>query len=81
MQQATDETPGMDGTMLLELVKTKMPFGKYKGILICDLPEAYLIWFSRKGFPKGKLGLLLQLMYEIALNGLRPLLVPLRGRS
>ena len=73
-----NETPQAQGEILLQLVQTKMPFGKYKGILICDLPEAYLDWFSRKGFPKGKLGLQLQTMHEIALNGLRHLLLPLR---
>jgi len=75
------ETPQAQGEILLQLVQTKMPFGKYKGILICDLPEAYLDWFSRKGFPKGKLGLQLQTMHEIALNGLRHLLLPLRRSS
>jgi uncharacterized protein (DUF3820 family) len=74
-------SPHGDARILMALVQTKMPFGKYKGILICDLPEAYLDWFSRKGFPKGKLGLLLQTMHEIALNGLGHLLLPLRGRS
>ena len=69
----------MDPEILLALVKTKMPFGKYEGILICDLPDAYLEWFARKGFPKGKLGVQLQTMYEIALNGLRYLLDPLRS--
>ena len=68
----------MDPEILLALVKTKMPFGKYEGILLCDLPDAYLEWFARKGFPKGKLGMQLQTMYEIALNGLRYLLDPLR---
>lgn len=70
----------MDPQILLDLVKTKMPFGKYKGTLLCDLPDAYLEWFARKGFPKGKLGMQLQTMYEIALNGLRSLLDPLRIR-
>lgn len=69
----------MDPQILLALVKTKMPFGKYEGILLCDLPDAYLEWFARKGFPKGKLGVQLQTMYEIALNGLRYLLDPLRS--
>jgi uncharacterized protein (DUF3820 family) len=72
MQQA-----GRD--MLRSLVTTKMPFGKYKGIFICDLPDAYLEWFARKGFPNGKLGMQLQTMHEISLNGLRQLLGPLRG--
>jgi len=75
------EQPQPDGNILLELVKTKMPFGKYKGILICDLPDAYLEWFSLNGFPKGKLGMQLQTMHEITLNGLRQLLQPLRSSS
>ena len=57
-----------------ELGKTVMPFGKYKGKLIKDLPEHYLVWFGRKGFPPGKLGTLLSTMYEIKLNGLEYLL-------
>ena len=65
--------------LLLELVKTKMPFGKYSGRLICDLPVSYLEWFSRKGFPKGKLGELLETMYIIKLNGLEELLKPIRN--
>ena len=69
-----------DSSMLLELVRMKMPFGKYKDTLLCDLPEPYLVWFNQQGFPKGKLGLLLQTMYEIRLNGLEDLLRPLRGR-
>lgn len=64
--------------MLLQLVKMKMPYGKYKDRLLCDLPVSYLEWFERKGFPKGKLGMLLQSMYEIKINGLEYLLKPLR---
>ncbi|HWK57070.1 MAG TPA: DUF3820 family protein [Parapedobacter sp.] len=63
-----------------QLVTTKMPFGKYKDTLICDLPEAYLIWFHQKGFPRGTIGMLLATMYEIKLNGLEYLLVPLRNK-
>ena len=66
--------------MLQSLMITKMPFGKYKGTLICDLPEAYLVWFHQKGLPKGKLGMLLGTMYEIKLNGLEYLLRPLRNK-
>ena len=51
-----------------------MPFGKYKGRFICDLPEAYLVWFYAKGMPEGKLGMLLNTMYEIKLNGLEDLI-------
>ncbi len=69
-----------DGAILMAIVATKMPFGKYKGTLICDLPDAYLEWFAQKGFPSGKLGMMLQTMHEIGLNGLRDLLRPLRPR-
>lgn len=64
--------------ILIDLVKTKMPFGKFKNRLIADLPEFYLVWFKQKGFPNGKLGKMLELMYEIKLNGLEYLLNPLR---
>lgn len=67
-----------DSKLLLQLVEMKMPFGKYQGYLLCDLPVAYLEWFNRKGFPKGKLGMLLITLYEIKLNGLESLLVPLK---
>lgn len=63
---------------LEKLVTTKMPFGKYKNRLICDLPEYYLVWFKQKGFPKGKLGEMLASMYEIKINGLEYLLDPLK---
>lgn len=55
---------------LLELARTRMPFGKYKDRLLVDLPEPYLVWFKQKGFPKGKLGKMLELMLEIKFNGL-----------
>ena len=60
------------------LAKTEMPFGKYKGTLIADLPGPYLNWFAREGFPPGPLGRLLALMHEIDHNGLKQLLEPLR---
>lgn len=66
---------------LQALVTTKMPFGKYKDTLICHLPEPYLVWFHQQGFPKGKLGMLLATMYEIKLNGLEYLLVPLQNKT
>ena len=66
---------------LLELLLTReMPFGKYKGRVIADLPGHYLAWFARQGFPPGQLGQLLALMHEIDHNGLSDLLRPLRGR-
>jgi uncharacterized protein (DUF3820 family) len=67
-----------DKEYLLKLVRTHMPFGKYKGRLLIDLPEAYLVWFAQKGFPEGQLGDMLKCVYEIKLNGLEHLLKPLR---
>lgn len=64
--------------VLLELVKFKMPFGRYKGTVLANLPVSYLEWFQRKGFPDGKLGMMLATMYEIKSNGLEYLLDPLR---
>ena len=58
----------------------KMPFGKYKDCFLCDLPVSYLEWFQRKGFPKGKLGILLSTIYEIKIHGLMYLLEPLKGK-
>ncbi len=71
-------TPGPDTQLLLQLVTMKMPFGKYKGRLLFELPVSYLEWFNRKGFPQGKLGILLQVLYEIKLNGLEYLLHEIR---
>ena len=62
------------------LVTRTMPYGKYQGRLIADLPGNYLTWFAREGFPKGEIGRLLALMHEIDQAGLRRLLDPLRGR-
>ncbi len=61
------------------LLEVRMPYGKYEGRLIADLPGYYLAWFARQGFPKGDLGRLLALMHEIDHNGLSALLVPLRN--
>ncbi len=61
-------------TLFLELAQTKMPFGKFKGRLLVELPEPYLVWYKNQGFPSGKLGQQLQLMYEIKLNGLEYLI-------
>jgi uncharacterized protein (DUF3820 family) len=63
---------------LPKLVSMRMPYGKYQGRLIGDLPGAYLAWFARKGFPTGELGRLLALSLELDHNGLRALLDPLR---
>tara|TARA_Y100001933_G_scaffold261042_2_gene314677 strand:- start:63226 stop:63507 length:282 start_codon:yes stop_codon:yes gene_type:complete len=63
-----------DKQKLLELAHYRMPFGKYKGRYLVDLPEAYLVWFKQKGFPAGKLGQHLQTMLDIKSNGLEPLI-------
>lgn len=65
---------------LERLLAVEMPFGKYKGRVIADLPGNYLNWFAREGFPKSEVGRLLQLMHEIDHNGLSDLLTPLRRR-
>ncbi len=65
---------------LERLLATEMPYGKYKGTPIADLPGNYLNWFAREGFPPGELGRLLALMHEIDHNGLKDLLRPLRGK-
>ncbi len=77
MKQNMDTTP-FDPQMLVELVRMRMPFGKYKNRVLCDLPVSYLEWFHRKGFPPGNIGMLLSALYEIKLNGLEYLLKPIR---
>lgn len=72
---------GPDPNLLLQLTTMSMPFGKYKGTILYKLPVSYLEWFQRKGFPEGKLGILLQTMYEIKLNGLEFLLMPLLNKK
>ena len=68
----------MNPQILKDLVSIAMPYGKYKGRLICELPEYYLVWYENKGFPAGNIGILLATMYEIRLNGLEYLLKPIR---
>jgi uncharacterized protein len=63
------------------LISLKMPYGKYKGRVIADLPGHYLNWFARTGFPKGEIGRLLELMQEIDHNGLKDILLPIRQRT
>jgi len=67
-----------DSSVLLKLARTKMPFGKYAGYLLVDLPERYVIWLSRKGYPDGELGELLRMVHEIKINGLEYLFKPLK---
>lgn len=71
---------GPNPQLLKELVTMQMPFGKYKGRVLCDLPVHYLEWFASQGFPNGKLGMLLATIYEIKINGLEGLLKPLRNQ-
>ena len=61
-----------DPELLMTLIRMRMPFGKYEGRLLCDLPVSYLEWFERKGYPKGKLGMLLQTLHVIKTNGRQP---------
>ena len=68
----------LDPEALQALIDARMPFGKYQGVALLDLPEPYLVWFSRQGFPPGKLGRQLALTLEIKTNGLEKLLRPLR---
>ena len=63
-----------DPRHLVKLAHARMPFGKYKGRRLLDLPEPYLVWFAQKGFPKGEIGRLLQEMHDIKVNGLEVLL-------
>lgn len=70
--------PSPDPEQLTKLATTKMPFGKYTGRLLIDLPEPYVIWFAQKGFPQGRLGEMLQSLYEIKVNGLEYLFEPFR---
>jgi uncharacterized protein (DUF3820 family) len=69
-----EDMPLPDGKLLMEIVSMKMPFGKYKGTVLRYLPVSYLEWFQQKGFPKGRLGMILETLYEIKINGLEPLL-------
>jgi uncharacterized protein (DUF3820 family) len=71
----------MQAQDLQKLVSWTMPYGKYQGRLLADLPGHYLGWFAREGFPKGELGELLALMYELDHNDLRGLLLPLRTKD
>jgi uncharacterized protein len=71
------DVPLDDADFLLRLAKARMPFGKYAGMLLIDLPEAYVVWFARKGYPQGELGEQLASLYAIKENGLEGLLRPL----
>lgn len=75
-----EDVNALNPDILLQLIRTKMPYGKFKGRILCDLPEPYLVWYRSKGFPEGKLGMLLSTLYEIKLNGLEFLLYELKDR-
>ncbi|PQJ75002.1 DUF3820 family protein [Polaribacter gangjinensis] len=66
---------------LIDLATAKMPFGKYKNQYLIDLPEFYIVWFKNQGFPKGKLGNQLALIYELKLNGLEDLVKGIRNKN
>lgn len=66
-----------DREKLVKMANTKMPFGKYAGSYLVNLPESYLVWFSREGYPKGELGEMMKIIYEIKINGLEYLIKPL----
>ena len=68
----------MDEDYMYKLAQYRMPFGKYKGSLLIDLPEPYVVWFHQKGFPEGELGEMLGTVYEIKLNGLEYLFDKIR---
>ena len=70
-----------DHEQLLQLAEMKMPFGKYAGRLLIDLPDPYVVWFAQKGFPRGKLGEMLAIVYEIKVNGLEYLFDPLKNQD
>ncbi len=72
------EEEKFNSEVLLKIAKTQMPFGKFKGRLLIDLPEPYLVWFANRGFPQGNLGKLLGIVYEVKVNGLEYLFKPLR---
>jgi uncharacterized protein (DUF3820 family) len=72
------EQPRPDFDVLVEIARQRMPFGRYAGTLLIDLPEPYVVWFRNRGYPRGRLGILLATLYEIKANGLESLLAPLR---
>jgi uncharacterized protein (DUF3820 family) len=69
-----------DKQILIDIAKMKMPFGKYKGRYLIDLPEHYIVWYKNKGFPGGKIGKQLELVYELQLNGLEDIVREIKRR-
>lgn len=76
-----DESRSANYAHFQKLAQTKMPYGKYAGTLLIDLPEPYVVWYHQKGFPNGELGRLMQEIYEIKVNGLEYLFKPFRKKS
>ena len=79
MSDAAAPTP--DHEALVQIARMRMPFGRYTGTRLIDLPEPYVVWWKERGFPRGRLGMLLATLYEIKANGLELLLAPLRERD
>ena len=78
MKKLNDGVLLSSAELFLKLAQYKMPFGKYQGLLLIDLPEPYVIWFANKGFPAGELGKLMAIIHEVKVNGLEYLFQPLR---
>lgn len=81
MKPSDTEAPTPAAEILLRLAQYRMPYGKYKNRLLIDLPEPYVVWFAKQGFPNGELGNMLRMVHEIKLNGLEYLFEPLREKS
>ena len=81
MMDQNNSAPHINPQLLIDLVSVRMPFGKYKGRILCELPENYLSWFHQKGFPPGEIGVQLSVLYEIRLNGLEYLLRPIKNKQ
>lgn len=80
MDNLSEQALTADADQLMKLAQYRMPYGKYANRLLIDLPEPYVVWFAKQGFPKGELGKMLQIVYEIKLNGLEHLFNPLRNQ-
>ena len=76
--QSQPDDPQPDFEVLIEIARMRMPFGRYAGTRLIDLPEPYVVWFRNRGYPKGRLGMLFATLFEIKANGLESLLAPLR---